>query len=95
MPTVPVDIPGTHYEVRVESGLLANAGTIIRQLTYEPNTVLTQKKKLGQIIPMDEATELAMLHETRSRMADAGLAIYEISNLAYCPLYGRRIVGMQ
>jgi oxygen-independent coproporphyrinogen III oxidase len=51
-------------------------------LTYEPNTALTQKKKLGQIIPMDEATELAMLHETRSRMADAGLPAYEISNFA-------------
>jgi oxygen-independent coproporphyrinogen-3 oxidase len=51
-------------------------------LTYEPNTAMTQKKKLGQIIPMDEATELAMLHETRRRMSDAGLPPYEISNFA-------------
>jgi oxygen-independent coproporphyrinogen-3 oxidase len=51
-------------------------------LTYESNTPMAVKKKSGQIIPVDEATELAMLHETRRRMSDAGLPAYEISNFA-------------
>jgi oxygen-independent coproporphyrinogen III oxidase len=51
-------------------------------LTYESNTPMAMKKKSGQIIPVDEATELAMLHETRRRMNDAGLPAYEISNFA-------------
>jgi oxygen-independent coproporphyrinogen-3 oxidase len=51
-------------------------------LTYEPNTPMTVKKRLGQIIPVDEATELTMLQETRRRLTDAGLPPYEISNFA-------------
>lgn len=51
-------------------------------LTYEPNTAMTMKKKLGQITPVDEQTELEMLCATRQRMTDAGLLPYEISNFA-------------
>jgi oxygen-independent coproporphyrinogen-3 oxidase len=51
-------------------------------LTYEPNTPLTVKKKMGQITAVEEGLELAMLEKTRSRMAAAGLPAYEISNFA-------------
>jgi oxygen-independent coproporphyrinogen-3 oxidase len=51
-------------------------------LTYEPNTPLTVKKKMGQVTAVEEGLELAMLEATRSRMAAAGLPAYEISNFA-------------
>ena len=51
-------------------------------LTYEPNTPLAVKKRLGQITAIDENTELEMLHHTRARLCQAGLPPYEISNFA-------------
>lgn len=51
-------------------------------LTYEPNTPIAVKKRLGQIVPIDEDTELAMLHFTRQRLAERGYIAYEISNYA-------------
>lgn len=51
-------------------------------LTYEPNTPMAVKKRLGSIRPIDEAVELEMLHFTRQRLADVGLPAYEISNYA-------------
>lgn len=49
-------------------------------LTFEPNTVMTVRKRLGQIIPAEDEVELAMLHATRKRLSAAGLTAYEISN---------------
>lgn len=79
-------IPGQTMEKWIESldTALAFGTTHLSayNLTYEPNTAMTMKKKLGQIEPVDESTELAMLQETRRRMAAAGLHAYEISNFA-------------
>ena len=51
-------------------------------LTYEPHTPLAVKKRLGQITPVDEQTELAMLRMARETLAEAGYFAYEISNYA-------------
>ena len=51
-------------------------------LTYEPNTPMAVKKRLGQIHPVDEALELEMMHHTHQRLEAAGMPGYEISNFA-------------
>jgi oxygen-independent coproporphyrinogen-3 oxidase len=51
-------------------------------LTYEPNTPMAVKKRLGQVRPVEETLELEMLHATRHRLAEAGMPAYEISNYA-------------
>lgn len=51
-------------------------------LTYEPNTPMGVKKRLGVIRAVEDATELEMLHHTRLRLTEAGLPPYEISNYA-------------
>lgn len=49
-------------------------------LTYEPNTPMGVKHRLGTIRAVDESIELKMLHHTRQRLTEAGLPPYEISN---------------
>jgi oxygen-independent coproporphyrinogen-3 oxidase len=49
-------------------------------LTYEPNTPMAVKKRLGRLTAVEESTELQMLHHTRSRLRGLGLPAYEISN---------------
>jgi oxygen-independent coproporphyrinogen-3 oxidase len=51
-------------------------------LTYESNTPMGVKKRLGVIRPVEEAIELEMLHHTRRRLVQAGFPPYEISNYA-------------
>jgi oxygen-independent coproporphyrinogen-3 oxidase len=51
-------------------------------LTYESNTPMGVKKRLGSISAIDEGAELAMLHHTRRRLADVAIPAYEISNYA-------------
>ncbi len=51
-------------------------------LTYEPNTPMAVKKRLGQFRAAPEELELEMFHATRHRLEEAGLAAYEISNFA-------------
>jgi oxygen-independent coproporphyrinogen-3 oxidase len=51
-------------------------------LTYEPNTPMAVKKRLGQFQGAEESLELQMMHQTRARLAGAGLPAYEISNYA-------------
>ncbi|HEV8377526.1 MAG TPA: radical SAM family heme chaperone HemW, partial [Tepidisphaeraceae bacterium] len=51
-------------------------------LTYESNTPMAVKKRLGTISAVDEEVELEMLHRTRRRLGEAGFAAYEISNYA-------------
>lgn len=49
-------------------------------LTYEPNTPLAVKKRLGLVKPIEEQLELAMMKYARRRLAEAGCPAYEISN---------------
>ena len=51
-------------------------------LTYEPNTPMAVKKRLGLLRPIQETSELEMFRHTRARLTGAGLAPYEISNYA-------------
>lgn len=51
-------------------------------LTYEPNTPIAVKKRLGAIQAVGEDLELQMLHYTRQRLTEAGYRPYEISNYA-------------
>jgi oxygen-independent coproporphyrinogen-3 oxidase len=51
-------------------------------LTYEPNTPLAVRKRLGQFRAAEEDVELAMLHHTRRRLTEIGCPPYEISNYA-------------
>jgi oxygen-independent coproporphyrinogen-3 oxidase len=51
-------------------------------LTYEPNTPLAVKKRMGAVRAVEEELELAMLRHARSRLASTGRAAYEVSNFA-------------
>jgi oxygen-independent coproporphyrinogen III oxidase len=51
-------------------------------LTYEPNTPMAVKQRLGRIDTIDESIELQMLRQERRFLADAGRLAYEISNYA-------------
>lgn len=51
-------------------------------LTYEPNTPIAVKRRLGAVRSTEESLELQMLRHTRGRLADAGMPAYEISNYA-------------
>jgi oxygen-independent coproporphyrinogen III oxidase len=51
-------------------------------LTYEPNTALAVRRRLGQFVAAEESLELAMFRHTRRRLSEAGMPAYEISNFA-------------
>ncbi len=51
-------------------------------LTYEPNTPMAVKQRLGRLQPVTEELELEMLHHTRARLSGAGYRAYEVSNYA-------------
>jgi oxygen-independent coproporphyrinogen-3 oxidase len=51
-------------------------------LTYEHNTPMAVKKRLGTIRAVEDEIELEMLHHTRRRLNEAGFRAYEISNYA-------------
>jgi oxygen-independent coproporphyrinogen III oxidase len=51
-------------------------------LTYEPNTPMAVRKRLGRLQSAPEDLELQMMSRTRRELADAGLAAYEISNFS-------------
>jgi oxygen-independent coproporphyrinogen-3 oxidase len=51
-------------------------------LTYEPNTPIAVKRRLGQLVQAEESLELEMLRHTRRRLAEVGRPPYEISNFA-------------
>jgi oxygen-independent coproporphyrinogen-3 oxidase len=51
-------------------------------LTYEPNTPMAVRKRLGQFRATDESSELAMLRHTRRRLTATTYRSYEISNYA-------------
>jgi oxygen-independent coproporphyrinogen-3 oxidase len=49
-------------------------------LTYEPNTPLAVRKRLGLVSAIDPDLEVEMMRATRARLSEAGLEAYEISN---------------
>ncbi|MGA2230861.1 MAG: radical SAM family heme chaperone HemW [Tepidisphaeraceae bacterium] len=49
-------------------------------LTYEPNTPLAVRKRLGRVQAVEEDVELEMARIARARLLAAGLSQYEISN---------------
>ena len=52
-------------------------------LTYEPNTPIAVRRRLGQLSAVvEEDVEVEMLRHTRLRLAAAGMEAYEISNYA-------------
>jgi coproporphyrinogen III oxidase-like Fe-S oxidoreductase len=52
-------------------------------LTYEPNTPIAVRRRLGQLrAVVEEDAELSMLRHTRKRLQGVGLRPYEISNYA-------------
>jgi len=51
-------------------------------LTYEPNTAIAVRRRLGHFVATEDSLELDMMRHARRRLADAGLAAYEISNYA-------------
>jgi oxygen-independent coproporphyrinogen-3 oxidase len=51
-------------------------------LTYEPNTPMAVRHRLGHFQAIPEHVELQMLRHARSRLASAGYRAYEISNYA-------------
>lgn len=51
-------------------------------LTYEPNTPMAVRKRLGQFTPAEESLEIAMMRHVRQRLRAVGYRPYEISNYA-------------
>ncbi len=51
-------------------------------LTYEPNTPIAVRKRLGTLRAAPEELELGMMRHARRRLSEAGLPAYEISNYA-------------
>ena len=51
-------------------------------LTFEPQTPLAARLRLGQVREVDEDTQRAMYQRVMERLADAGFEQYEISNWA-------------
>jgi oxygen-independent coproporphyrinogen-3 oxidase len=51
-------------------------------LTYEPNTPIAVRKRLGLLIATEESIELQMLHDARELMSNVNRVPYEISNYA-------------
>ena len=51
-------------------------------LVYEKGTALWKQERAGHVQPVGEEAERSMYEHTIDRLADAGLAMYEISNFA-------------
>jgi len=51
-------------------------------LTYESNTPMTVRKRLGHFASVDESVELGMFHHTRAALRSADMPAYEVSNFA-------------
>jgi oxygen-independent coproporphyrinogen-3 oxidase len=49
-------------------------------LTYEPNTPIAVRRRLGHLVAAESELEVQMLRETRARLSALGLPPYEISN---------------
>jgi len=79
-------IPGqdlASWQSSLESAIALNTEHLsCYGLTYESNTPMAVKKRLGTISAVDEQLELQMLHHTRRRLGQTGYFPYEISNYA-------------
>jgi oxygen-independent coproporphyrinogen-3 oxidase len=79
-------IPGQSvksWEASLEAALQLRTPHIsCYNLTYEPNTPMAVRKRLGQFQPVEEDVELEMLHHARRHLAAAGYRAYEVSNYA-------------
>ncbi len=51
-------------------------------LVFEKGTALWKQQQVGEVQPLDEEVERLMYETTIDRLANAGLAMYEISNFA-------------
>ena len=51
-------------------------------LMYEPNTAITKRLAMGQLVAVDEKTEIEMYRACHARLAEHGFEAYEISNYA-------------
>jgi oxygen-independent coproporphyrinogen-3 oxidase len=51
-------------------------------LTYEPNTPIAVRRRMGQLKSIAEELEMTMLLETRDHLQSIGIPPYEISNFA-------------
>jgi oxygen-independent coproporphyrinogen-3 oxidase len=51
-------------------------------LTYEPNTAMTRRMKMGQFVPAPEELETEMYRLTVAMLRDRGFERYEVSNFA-------------
>jgi oxygen-independent coproporphyrinogen-3 oxidase len=51
-------------------------------LTFEPNTPIAVRRRMGQLKSLAEDLEMQMLYATRDRMQSANIPPYEISNFA-------------
>ena len=51
-------------------------------LTFEPNTPIAVRRRMGQLKSLAEDLELQMLYETRDHLRAIGIPPYEISNFA-------------
>lgn len=51
-------------------------------LTYEPNTAMTKRMRMGEFEPVDDDTEADMYELTLRTLGERGLHRYEISNFA-------------
>jgi oxygen-independent coproporphyrinogen-3 oxidase len=54
-------------------------------LTYEPQTALTARLRVGAVTPVDEDTERAMYDRVMTRLDHAGYTHYELSNWSITP----------
>lgn len=79
-------VPGqdlAHWEHSLREALSMNTTHLsCYGLTYEPNTPIAVRRRLGQIQAVEESLEVRMFRRTREILADAGLQAYEISNYA-------------
>ena len=79
-------IPGQtpeSWQRSVESAIGLNVPHVSAyNLTYEPNTPIAVKKRLGQLIPTSETLEIEMMHQARQRLRESRRLAYEISNYA-------------
>jgi oxygen-independent coproporphyrinogen-3 oxidase len=51
-------------------------------LTYEPNTPLAVRRRMGRVTAAEESLELQMLHQTRRVLIESERRPYEVSNYA-------------
>ena len=71
------------WEADIKTALSLNVQHIsCYGLMYEEGTVLTAMRDRGEVVPIDEETEIAMYDLLCERLKAAGFAHYEVSNFA-------------